>query len=401
MFVPAKASTKGLKRNDAKPYFIGAGILVAFLLILVLADSGSGDKGAGDNANRVTEPRVETGSANPRVAAAKEWLRGLQDADVLRLGRYTDITAMRKHLGIENADGTAAEVESRVVKALLESESTEFLRHSMVFSGSVTENEANAPAGKVTVRLSVAREHAAQYVRGDDAIGEVLVDFRMNGTQPLVTGFTVTTTPPKRAPVTDRERASVHPVLGQAHDVQRVYNGQTETVREAEIKPLDHLEDTPAEVRTEIDALVAKLIDLDAPGAQAFRVTQRMRDIGPRPVIPRLLNQMYEIHADSRENILRLRRITQALEDLTGQRFGFNPAMTGDSNNTAAAELRESALKQWYGWWADNHWRKDPAYAIDHGEDLLGPEDAQPQPRSRPQAPGGAQPPAQPRRDGN
>ena len=69
--------------------------------------------------------------------------------------------------------------------------------------------------------------------------------------------------------------------------------------------------------------------------------------------------------------VLRIRRVAGALEDLTGQRFGFNPSILGDAKS-ATPEYRLSSLKQWYGYWADNYWSENWQVGVDHGEALLG-----------------------------
>jgi hypothetical protein len=70
-----------------------------------------------------------------------------------------------------------------------------------------------------------------------------------------------------------------------------------------------------------------------------------------------------------------MRRVTQALNQITGQRFGFNPSVVKDAQTASTDADRISTLKQWYAWWATYH---DQPYdfAIDKGETLddIAPE---------------------------
>ena len=143
------------------------------------------------------------------------------------------------------------------------------------------------------------------------------------------------------------------------------------TLKESKLIPLEHLEDTPPELRKEIDGLIAKMIDLDGPGYQFNRCSRRLREIG-RPAIPRLLNKMYETPAKVREDVLVLARIVGALRDTSGVAFGFNPADRKDSDIGGTEEERLSALRQWYAWWYTAH-NRDFTRAIDksEGEDLF------------------------------
>lgn len=367
-FVPSKASRSGLRKggaNPAQPYLIGAGAVLLFLVVLVIAQSGGDDPGQ-QQQQPTAEKRVELGRANPRVAGVIAFAEAMQSGQRFQIARHTALDEMREFLGIENINGTRAEINDRVLDALIAHEAMPLLRDTYVASGRVKEADAEADRGKVLLELPF---NPGKDKNWDMRSAQLMVDFVLDGDEAKAAGFAWVTEPQARAAADpSRTRPKVHEVLGQAEDVKRVYDGQEVVVREAEIKPLGHLEDTPDAVRQEIDSLIAQLIDLDAGGHIANRANLALKKIG-KPAVPRLLNQMYEIPADSRENILRLRRIVQGLEDLTGQRMGFNPSVVGEVNVEQVREKRESALKQWYGWWADNHWRKDFDYAIEKGDE--------------------------------
>ena len=98
-------------------------------------------------------------------------------------------------------------------------------------------------------------------------------------------------------------------------------------------------------------------------------VNDGLEEIG-KPAVPRLLNQMYETKMDSKGSIQQLRRVCQALEMITGQRFGFTFDKPGGESNE---EIRISALRQWYGYWSSHHDREDWDIAKDREESLEFP----------------------------
>ena len=367
-FYPSKASRRGLqKKNPATPFLMGGGILVALIALFWFASSGGGTKQTRNDEPVAKGP--ELGRKNPRVAAALEWTEALTAGDQLTLSTQIDRTAMREFLGITDIDGTAEDLDKRILTALMTGEKTERLRDFRVASGRVPEQFAEADRGKVRLSLAVKEGKEQDYVRG---AAELFVDFQKASSGFRVAGFQWIDEPKLKgaAALADRgvARKSTHEVIGKAEDVERVYNGQKEVVREAELKPLGHLEDTPEAVQKDIDAQIAQLVDIELGGQFANRSILALKKIG-KPAVPRLLNKLYELPIDTAENKLRVRRVTMALEDLTGQRFGFDPSTLSRTTD----EMRTSALKQWYGWWADNHWREKFDYAIDkgQGEDLL------------------------------
>lgn len=125
-------------------------------------------------------------------------------------------------------------------------------------------------------------------------------------------------------------------------------------VHEREPAPLAHLEDTPEELRKEIDGLLATMLDLELT-KEGSRARRRVVEIG-RPAIPALLTKFFEIPADSEDNRIRCNMIDQALSDITGQSFGYAPGEAGTAAGTSE-ERRQSSIKQWFAWWYKNEKR--------------------------------------------
>ena len=386
-FVPKSASTRRIRQqNSATPFIMGGGVL-AFMVIgyFIVTAGGQGEQQRTDTAQ---VPRVvETGDKNPRVRDVIEWVNALATGNRFKLAANSDLAALGKKLGVGLVNGDASAHEQAVIDALMTGETTAFLRDVEATGGLVAPEFAEAQIGQVKTYLAVRAEHADRYAQ---QTGEYLIDFRYRDGRGQVTGFEAFYQPPPKAkPKPPAERAVQHEILGAATNVERDYGGgEKESVREAELKPLPHLDDTPEEQRKKIDAAIATLIDLEAAGALPMRAARELKAIG-KPAVPRLLNQLYELVMGSESSLTdqavvhRIRKVTMALEDLTGQRFGFDSSAVG-STITSSEELRRSALQQWYGWWADNHWRKDFDYAIDKDVDLFGEsDDKKPAPTKR------------------
>jgi predicted Zn finger-like uncharacterized protein len=121
-------------------------------------------------------------------------------------------------------------------------------------------------------------------------------------------------------------------------------------------EPLEHLEDTPPEVRARIDALYATMIDLDLT-KEGTRAQAELIEIG-RPSIPILLTGLYEIPLETEDQAKQVNLIVIGLRSITGQYMGFKPMMMEGSGVGTTEERRQSAIKQWFAWW----WRKQDKF---------------------------------------
>lgn len=374
VFVPNSASTRRIRnRNPAQPFIIGGAVL-AFMIISFVLISSKGDAGTQQRVEAPAPRVVELGEKNPRVRDVVDWVTALSEGNGFKLGTNSDIQALAEFLGVGVGTGGGGERERLVMDALLTGPRTAVMRDAFVTSAAIAdEADAEAERGEVTVHLGIESGAEAKYVQPS---AQYKIGFRYQDGRGRVTGFEPIYEPPLKQPEgPKRPRPVKHEVIGSAKDVERDYGGVKEIVREAELKPLPHLDGTSPEVQQQIDAAIAKLVDIDGSGLESNRAALELEKLG-KPSVPRLLNELYELVAgestlEDRDTRLQIRRVTMALEELTGQRFGFNPADTG---GTASQEYRLSSLKQWYGWWADNHWREDFDYAIDKSENLLDVE---------------------------
>lgn|GEM_PF-5762473 len=139
--------------------------------------------------------------------------------------------------------------------------------------------------------------------------------------------------------------------------------GKKEKVLVVKPVPLDHLPDTPPELRKEIDHLLEVAADPNANARAANKACERLVEIG-RPAMPRILNLFYQIvhgpNPDSYDNRTTIMRIIKScLVPMTRCDFGFNPSMRPDEKGNTAAQERETALGQYYVWWFQHN---DKAY---------------------------------------
>lgn len=139
-------------------------------------------------------------------------------------------------------------------------------------------------------------------------------------------------------------------------------------VFEREPEPLDHLEDTPAELRAKIDRLVQDVMN-DEP--KIFREARKELVAIGKPAMPKLLTCLYEIPLDNEENAIRLNAVVVTMRDITGQNFFFKPlAIVGSAMGTSE-ERRQSAIKQWFAWWYRKGERFTEKETADALEDLI------------------------------
>jgi len=139
-------------------------------------------------------------------------------------------------------------------------------------------------------------------------------------------------------------------------------------VHEREPAPLEHLADTPEELRKEIDGLLTTMLDLELT-KEGSRARRRLVEIG-RPAIPALLTKFFELPADSEENRIRCNIVDQALSAITGQSFGYAPGEAGTAAGTSE-ERRQSSIKQWFAWWYKNEKRFTEKVTEDGLEGLI------------------------------
>ena len=121
------------------------------------------------------------------------------------------------------------------------------------------------------------------------------------------------------------------------------------TVHERDPEPLGHLEDTPAELRTRIDSLIATMIDLELT-REATKARNDLIEIG-KPAIPRLLTKLYEIPLDTEDQSIQVNQVVTALRGITDQYFGYEPSEIVGSAAGTTKERRDSSIRQWFAWW--------------------------------------------------
>lgn len=151
---------------------------------------------------------------------------------------------------------------------------------------------------------------------------------------------------------------------------QKVELSDGSVVFEKDPEPLGHLADTPPEVAEAIDRLYPRMIDLDLT-TEARDARAAIVEIG-RAAIPILLTGLFETKLDDPDDAIRANIIVQALRDITGQDFGYKPqALLGSAAGTSE-ERRQSAVRQWFAWWARNKDTfQEAAPTVDGTEELI------------------------------
>jgi len=119
-----------------------------------------------------------------------------------------------------------------------------------------------------------------------------------------------------------------------------------------DVRPLPHLEDTPEELRSEIDRAIEALVQLDDNHASDAARADLLR-IG-RPAVPRLLNRFVGLEMDREEHIVRANILHRTLSELVrlpdGREIGFVPQ---EETTPRYVNARRQSIQRWYRWWAD------------------------------------------------
>jgi hypothetical protein len=139
---------------------------------------------------------------------------------------------------------------------------------------------------------------------------------------------------------------------------------------QAEMHHLEHLEDTPAEVRAQIEKLIPVMLDFTLRPKENNVARDELVAIG-KPAIPMLLNQFYEIKIiDTMDDpsLTQVNMVYDTLKQITGYAPGFSP-LPGQSE-----ERRTMALKAYFAWWERNGKKfTAPKEQKDLLEDLIVP----------------------------
>ncbi len=117
-------------------------------------------------------------------------------------------------------------------------------------------------------------------------------------------------------------------------------------IYQADMRALEHLEDTPEALRKEIDETVLRLIDYDLPPKENNRARTALVGMG-RPAIPILLTKIYETKISDDTQLAKVTNLYQTLVDITGYDPGFSPLGTSEDSE----KQREQALKAYFAWW--------------------------------------------------
>src|SRR5690606_23132881 len=212
------------------PFVIGGAVVVFMILVGVIMTSGGGDDRAANTETKAPEKVVEIGERNPRVRDAMAWVDALGGDGSFQLATLSDVPALATFLGVDTEGTAGNERDERVLAALRSDERTAFLRDAEATGGRIEPEHAESTTGEVRVFLAVRDEHGKKWTRPN---GEIDVTFRMDGERVKVTGWDALFVPEVVKP--RGPRAVEHDVIGKAQNVERVYDGKVETVREAEL----------------------------------------------------------------------------------------------------------------------------------------------------------------------
>ena len=137
--------------------------------------------------------------------------------------------------------------------------------------------------------------------------------------------------------------------------------------------PLDHLPDTTADLRTQIDADVARIADHDA-GTEALKAAERLAKVG-RAAIPRILSVAAKLDFSGYKDIKDARDdgvIAQSVDDVMRRITGYDNEKIPALQYTPSANLADFQrnAEEWYVWWLSTGYKRATFYKqADEGEE--------------------------------
>jgi predicted Zn finger-like uncharacterized protein len=120
-------------------------------------------------------------------------------------------------------------------------------------------------------------------------------------------------------------------------------------VIEGEPGPLPYWDQTSPELRTQIDGLIVKLMDLELPAKELSEVKAELL-LNGKHAIPPLLTRFYELNeagfADMDDAIR-----AQLVHAMLGEITGYVTTFSAHEALGASKERRDSGVRQWFGWY--------------------------------------------------
>ena len=226
---------------------------------------------------------------------------------------------------------TRFELKEALVRELAETSEPDALRHWRPVDGSVVEERES----DAVVHVQVDRRDTSQGLESrtlEFALNKPSSTWKIAGWQRYV--------PPE-------EQRAVSARAQKEYEKVELSDGSVLYV--AEPRPLEHLPDTPPELRAKIDALYARMIDLELTTESADAREELVR-IG-KPALPILLTGLYEIPIDTEEHAIQVNSIDLALQGITGEYMGYKPMAMAGSTSGTSEEHRQAAIKAWFAWW--------------------------------------------------
>lgn len=358
----ARGAARRQRREDPTKYFLVGGVVVVVAIVAIVASRGGGEDVPVAAADEPVEeePFVPaTGWDSPLVKVA----RSLHDDVHARRSSelYTSIDFREAHAwwtgrdaAADPGDGEAAEAPAQPARhwdSLAADEQTSFQNHLVddLLEGSGKELVADwSPFdghvvsevdGAAIVRVRVQHRDEAmalqdrwvewRFVRRGDA-------WKAAAWERWISPEEVQTERRERAKKTVKKTLS---------DGSLVIEGEVRTT-------IEYHEETPQELRDEIEERIDTLIDLEAHPSQVTASRGRLEEIG-KHAVPGLLKRMGEIPLSSEENAIQLNLVHLLLQDITGYitTFDVHEAMG------TTEERQASGVRQWFGWY-DRRWKK-------------------------------------------
>ncbi len=138
---------------------------------------------------------------------------------------------------------------------------------------------------------------------------------------------------------------------------------------QGKIVRMDHLDDTPPELRKKIDKLIALVFTPSDDPGQAGRAVTELQDLG-KPAVPRIMNALYEHQCKTQVEREAFNMLVKTYNNIVGSRISFLPDTDVTSTFGGTDEDRKKLIKAVFGNWYFHYHQKAKDFAGETDEEL-------------------------------
>jgi hypothetical protein len=361
--------SKAKKKSPIKGPLIFGGIVIGFFVLLAILNGGN--KKEEKPLNTVSKPsEINLDLSHPAWLAYEEFHNSIADKNAVTFATRFDFEASwdrDKPKGASTWSLTPQRDQEAyrisLQKKLFETKEGDYFRDMSTGEPTPTLMKRNAK------RVSFVATGSPR-VETWTGLSEIQIEAVKKKGIWKVASFKVLHIPKKPRAKSNRTK-NRHPKIAKPKVKTVKIGKKTFKVAVSKATALPHLESTSAQLRKEIDDLLAVLIDPSAPFRKMRHARTRLTEIG-KPSVPRILTKMYENKGKTQADRESLRLLIDVFNDITGAELVYTPGRPDDPNFGSPEVLRQTAIGKAFAFWYMN-FKKKTFKVMDEEEKLPPP----------------------------